>query len=341
MKTPFALLINDIHAGKENLQAFNDNWKEAVDLCKNRHIERMILGGDLFQSRASLPLSVIKAVQNFVDACIENNIHLYLVVGNHDKEDQEEQYSYCHIFKYTPNVTIVDKYSNMMVNNELILHLMAYFPENGTAMERVESIVDAMDYTCQNYLYFHQGISGALSKPAAEELPAKLFREFDAVFVGHYHDRTKVKPNIEYIGASRQHTYGEDEEKGYTILYTDGSTEFVKNQVNTRYVTCELDVEDLDTSLDRIQDLLDNPQYRVRLKIHVPKDAPEIDRNKLLEMGVNRIEMVCEELEFNDTTESSLDTKFDKSSIKDEYRKFCESENIDPENGLNYLDKIN
>lgn len=39
---------------------------------------------------------------------------------------------------------------------------------------------------------------------------------------------------IEYIGSSRQHNFGEDEDKGYTLLYSDGSYEFIKNHVNIR-----------------------------------------------------------------------------------------------------------
>lgn len=111
---------------------------------------------------------------------------------------------------------------------------MAYFPEDGSFTERLQEIIDnelSISHTRQNILYIHEGINGALSQPSDKELPAKIFEPFDKILVGHYHNRTKIKnTNIEYIGSSRQHNFGEDEEKGYTILYSDGSHKFVKTK---------------------------------------------------------------------------------------------------------------
>ena len=52
----------------------------------------------------------------------------------------------------------------------------------------------SVSYThLNNILYIHEGINGALVTPSKKELPTKIFKDFDKVLVGHYHNRTKIK----------------------------------------------------------------------------------------------------------------------------------------------------
>lgn len=53
------------------------------------------------------------------------------------------------------------------------------------------------------------------------------------------------------------------------------------------------------------------------------------------------MEIVTEDVEITETTAHSLDKKFDKSGIKQEYTSFCANKGIiNIEMGLQYLDKI-
>ena len=162
--------------------------------------------------------------------------------------------------------------------------------------------------------------------------------------VGHYHDRKQIPDtNILYIGSSRQHNYGENEEKGYTVLYEDGSHEFIKNQVNIRYKTIDVTPSSMtsDKFLDELSSYKDK-NYRIRLRIQCKaNEASTIDRQKLLDAGASRIEIVTEESSVKLTKSQSISTKFDKSGIKEEYRSFCHDKEIDNiDRGLQYLDKI-
>ena len=59
------------------------------------------------------------------------------------------------------------------------------------------------------------------------------------------------------------------------------------------------------------------------------------------EAGATKVEIVTEELTLTETTSHSLDKKFDKSGIKQEYTSFCANKGISNiEMGLQYLDKI-
>lgn len=343
MKKPFALLLNDIHADKDGLEEFKKNWYEAVDVAVENDIPRLIIGGDLLESRASISLSVIKTIHYCLIDAVRKVGEVWIFRGNHDLVNQEDVYSYCTIFGEINGVHELDTWQAVEVaRNKVMLYLCGYYPEDGSASALIEDMgkkIDASNPDIQNILYCHWGINGAISNPKSAELPIKLFRKFDKVLVGHYHDRCQIKnSNIEYIGASRQANYGEDEEKGYTILFDDGSTEFIKNEVNIRYKTVTATLENVNEVVAGIKEL-DDPMYRVKVKVLVPKDK-ELDKTPLEQAGVARIEIVNEDLIVQETTSQNLEVKFDKNGIKSEYVKHCETENIDPQLGLQYLDKI-
>lgn len=229
------MLLNDIHISKDNIPAFQANWQEAMGICRERDIREVVVGGDLFFSRAAQTLDVLLAVRDMLVSAADHDIHVTLAEGNHDKVNQESLRGYCHVFDRHPNVTVVDEYLTLCRPEwKFALHVMSYFPEDGSFAERLGRLAaEALSGEPEHFLYIHEGINGALAQPSEKELPARIFSPFDKVFVGHYHNRTVIPgTGIEYIGSSRQHNFGEDEEKGYTVLYTDGTYEFVCGTVS-------------------------------------------------------------------------------------------------------------
>lgn len=65
---PCLLLLNDIHISKDNIPAFQANWQEAMGICRERDIREVVVGGDLFFSRAAQTLDVLLGRQGY--ACI-------------------------------------------------------------------------------------------------------------------------------------------------------------------------------------------------------------------------------------------------------------------------------
>jgi hypothetical protein len=58
-------------------------------------------------------------------------------------------------------------------------------------------------------------------------------------------------------------------------------------------------------------------------------------------MGFNKIELKTEKVKAVEVKETDLDQRFDKLGIKKEYKKFCNTKEIEPDLGLKYLDKLN
>lgn len=344
---PCLLLLNDIHISKDNIPAFKANWQEAIDICRKMDVKEIAIGGDLFFSRAAQTLDVLLAVHDALLTAAEHGIHVTIAEGNHDKVNQENERGYCHVFDQHSNVLVCDEYVSLPLGDDcrFVLHMMGYFPEDGSFCTRLDRLKEeALDPKRLNFLYIHEGINGALAQPNDKELPAKIFEEFDKVFVGHYHNRTIIdKTHIEYIGSSRQHNFGEDEEKGYTVIYTDGSHEFIKNQVNTRYRVIDVAAERAGLHLmDELREIDADGRYKVKVRVHAPQAAMKsVDKAALLDAGATKVELIADDEEMLEVAASSLFEKFDSHRIRETYEEFCREKQIDDVAiGLEYLSKI-
>ena len=344
---PCLLLLNDIHISKDNIPAFKANWQEAIDICRKMDVKEIAIGGDLFFSRAAQTLDVLLAVHDALLTAAEHGIHVTIAEGNHDKVNQENERGYCHVFDQHSNVLVCDEYVSLPLGDDcrFVLHMMGYFPEDGSFCTRLDRLKEeALDPKRLNFLYIHEGINGALAQPNDKELPAKIFEEFDKVFVGHYHNRTIIdKTRIEYIGSSRQHNFGEDEEKGYTVIYTDGSHEFIKNKVNTRYRVIDVSAERAGLHLmDELREIDADGRYKVKVRVHAPQAAMKsVDKAALLDAGATKVELIADDEEMLEVAASSLFEKFDSHRIRETYEEFCREKLIDDVAiGLEYLSKI-
>lgn len=344
---PCVLLLSDIHVSKDNIPEFTANWQEALAICEGMNIQEIAFGGDMFMSRSAQTLDVLLAVHDALLAAEKRGIHVTLANGNHDFIQQEAIRGYCHVFDQHANVLVVDEMARLLASEdwEFVLHIIPYFPENGSFIEKLDKLTaTGLDKKRKNYLYIHEGINGALSQPNEKELSPNIFRIFDKVFVGHYHNRCIIDgTNVEYIGSSRQMNFGEDEEKGYTVIYPDGRYDFIKNRANTRYLVMDVQVEKTGIHLsDKLEEIKEDGRYRVKVRVHTSSaKASGIDKEKLLQAGASKVEIVTEDSEITEVAGSGLFEKFDNHQIKETYEAFCDEKKIeDVELGLSYLSKI-
>lgn len=349
MKEALALLINDIHVSKDNIAEFNKNWDEALMVCQREGISDIIVGGDMFTERSSQTLAVLLAVKSALDRAVAKGIYATIAEGNHDIVDKESFEGYNHLWVGQKNIDVIDTYRILGWEDcDFVFAVMSYFPENGSFLDWLDRMLtealtkhgDIVRSEQDIILYIHEGVHGALGNFEIDgELPQEPLLEYKAVLCGHYHNRIHIKgTNIQYIGSSRQHNFGEDEEKGYTILYSDGSTEFVKNEANQRYMTVEVEYDNIDDLSDYLA-TDDVAGYKVRVKVRcTDKQSKVFDKQKLLNYGFNKVEMVLATPVEKEVAAMSIEEKFDKQGIKKEYQNFCNEQEIDSELGIKYLE---
>ena len=319
MRQPIALLLNDLHIDKDHVQDFIENWNEALSICEKNEIYDIVIGGDVFTSRSSQTLSVLLAVSEAMMKAHSKDIFVTIANGNHDYVNQEEVEGYCHLFAPYKGVDVVDVYRVLEWDDcDFQLVLMSYWPETGSFCDKLELVKKEVKDPSKTILYIHEGIKGALGDfEVPTDLPQEIFGDFN---------------------------FGEDDQKGYTILYDDGTWEFVQNEVNLRYATEEVAIKDInDKFLDHLRGYSDcSPYpYRVRVRIKCTEaEANTFDKQVLLDAGANKVEFITEKIQVIQAQASSIDEKYDKDGIKKEYLSFCESKDIDSKLGIRYLEKL-
>lgn len=335
------LLMNDLHISKDNIEEFKKNWNEALEVASENDVYHIFIGGDVFTIRAVQSLASILAVKKCFEEAAFNDFVLDVVFGNHDCPTFNEPESWLDIYANIPNVNV----RNQPYLYELEGVWLAMFPYylEDTVMPKVLNKFDdhLLELGIEKkdvILYLHSGIHGALGDfDVPNELPQERLKDYYKVLSGHYHERIHIKgTQIYYIGASRAHSFGENEQKGYTILYPNGETKFVQNQVNIRYVTEDLklsDLEDWNNTHDS--------RYKVRLKIHCQSnEVDSVDREKLLANGANKIDFVTEKIQAIQAEQSGMEEKFDTKDLQREYKDFCGEKDIDSRLGIDYLNKL-
>lgn len=354
----WAILVNDLHIDKETIEDFKVNWDELLDVAERCKVNYICIGGDLFTTRASQTLSVLLTVRDSLQRAINRGFNVRIVNGNHDKVDQESLCGYCNLYSGMFNVKVSSSDRPILIGMEkVLLCMMDYYPEKGGFVEHLEIAKEAVkhleitkesdkknDVGRKVILYIHEGINGGLAKMSETELSPDVFDDtWDEILVGHYHNRKHIQgTKIQYIGSSRQHGFGEDENKGYTLVDTEGNTHFVKNEANMRYVT--LDYE-FDTSVDDIRPEVDKyieNGYKVRLRINcTPSQAASIQKEKYLELGITKLDLSQKTEGVGESSSHDIVEKYDKNGLIENYKKYCDSASVEnPELGIEYLNKI-
>ncbi len=350
MKTPVLLLANDLHVDKACVDDFVFNWDEMVEQAEKHSIGTICIGGDLFTNRSAQTLNVLMAVKKCIEHAESKGINLVIALGNHDLTDQAVTYGYPSLYDSHKNVTIVNDGAFFIPLNpghgKIHLAIMRYWNENTMFCDKMECLKDELSRMgispADVILYVHEGIHGGLGNLEAKlEVPQSAFKGFKYVLSGHYHNRIKVEgANIEYIGSTRQKDFGEDENKGYTIVYDDGSYSFIQNQVNMRYVTLKQPYSAINEAfIDKIKDYVDDGYY-VKLKISCTEsERKSIDKEELYSAGVVKIDYDTEEAVVAQITNDDLSKKYDNNGIKTEYSSFCSNNEKSSDLGIKYLNK--
>ena len=136
-------------------------------------------------------------------------------------------------------------------------------------------------------------------------------------------------------------SFGEDNQKGYTILFDDGSIEFIQNQVNKRFTTIETSFKKLNqNTIEEISELADEG-YKIRLIVNCEKNEVNlINKSDYLKAGATKVVIKADEASVKVKADQSAFTKYDKSGIINSYSAFCEEKNTDPTFGEKYIKTI-
>ncbi len=332
MKKPIALLFTDTHLKKDNVEQNRSIFKQANELCKKMKIEKIIGLGDFFESREAQPLKVLKTfgelLLNFKD------VEFFALAGNHDKVNLDSEDSYLDEFEFHPNLTVIrDMF--FIVHAPIFIWFIPYFKEETTYIKYLSKIKEAQKTIKEiprnviQILCTHIAVNGVKNNENHEVMDGveqSKFNMFDKVFTGHYHNQSKVGKNIYYIGSAYSKNFGEDNEKGFTILYDDGSHEFIKAEFKEyNKVVVDLNKE---VNLTKLLSQYSNHKDYIRFEFVGSKEKlKSLDRNKFTSVGID-VKTKIDKIETKAIKNDEF-IIFDKETIKEEFDKFCKIDKID------------
>jgi len=345
---PLAALISDVHIDLNNLEETIEVLAQVLDYCEHHDIRRVILLGDVFTERTGQNMFALNVFLWFCLEFEERGIHLHMFPGNHDKVDQELKDSYLDVYGGLPNISLYNEESTLEIKDNLLCFL-PFFPEDGSYIQRLSNIQSETKRTHKKrkFLFTHIAVNGVRNNDGStvkSGLQRKLFSAFDRVYIGHYHDYQEVGANIIYIGSLRPQNYGENNEKGITILYPDGNIELVELQF-PQYLKFTFDVSKpvklklAQKLCKKYGDSKDNIRFIFK---GTPEQLSLVDKSEFERVG---IEVKKESVVVNiaKSVEETNIERYDKTNIKRLFIRFCAENEVDSKKrklGLKYVSQL-
>ena len=341
-----ALMLTDTHLKEDTVNINLSIWRQAIQECKDKKLDTIYHLGDAFNSRKAQSILVLSTFNQILQELHDAGIHLNIIPGNHDKTDYQSQQSFLDPFMYHPGVHLRPKGYISRVGDSISLFQMPFFDEkSGKYGEMVKPLLDIAVQEKKsgrvNVLLTHVGINEAVMNGGTvieEHLEGNMFDSFDKVYVGHFHDYQELrKGKIVYIGSPYQANFGEDERKGFQVLKTDGSIEFIQADF-PKYIKIAIDADKVTREeLTEIKKKCEGSTDNVRVEFTGTKESlKKIDHREYESLGIDvkTKEESVEVLEHDDVS------TFTNESIKDEWLKFSENDKETQAKGLEYLEPL-
>lgn len=235
MKKPLAVFISDIHYTLQTLKLAAASLNQAINKANALNVP-LFIPGDLHDTKANIRG---ECANSMIQTLCRARTDLYILIGNHDLINEKSDEHSLNFLRAYANIIDVIQFSK-----ELNAYLIPY-QSNVKELKTYLSTIPK-----RSTLIMHQGLQGSSAGDYFQD-PTAITTEDVAgfrVISGHYHNRQTIYTpddgQWDYVGNPYTLNFGEanDPEKGYQILYDDGSLEFVPTNLR-KHRKFELDVQ--------------------------------------------------------------------------------------------------
>ena len=335
MSKEFAIL-GDTHWGCRNdlplfYGYFERFYERMIQDLVSQGITHVFQLGDLFDRRKYINFKTLdESKRCFFDKLKANNIHLHVLVGNHDIHMREsvDINSPSLVLGEYDNITVYTKPTTVDYNGTSIDIIPWICKDNEN--EIFNFIAQSKSDLCFGHFEIvsftmYQGME------SHEGLPRDMFAKYEMVCSGHYHTRSH-KENIVYVGTPYEMTWQDYKDpKGYHIFNTETrALSFIQNPEST---FIRIEYNDAQPILDL--NSIDLRDTFVKLVVTAKSDLYKFDNfvQRLYSKGCYEIKIIedlteftegeiNEDLDLEDTIDvvsnyiDSIETTADKDKIK-------------------------
>lgn len=335
-----SLLITDTHLEESTKPLNQDIFSQAIDICLNWKIKKIRHLGDIFESRKAQTQDNLKTIGTIFREISDEDISIEIIPGNHDKTSYLSEDSFLSEYLYHPKTTLIESYKFQDLN-KIRIHSIPYFDEELLYRNYLEKV--EYSSTKDNILLTHIGVNGSKNRDGAlihNCLSIELFEKFKYCYSGHYHDQSIIK-NFTYIGSAFQANFSEDENKGFSVLFEDGTIEFLKSNFKP-YEIIDLDLEK--TSLIKLNEILEECKTQnsfFRFELTGKKEQLDSLNTQFIQKEGFSVKKKYPNIEFG-IQEAIKDefVAFNQSSLKSEFEQFTKENKLDLQKGLKYFNQI-
>jgi len=351
MNKPIIAIITDVHLKNGNEDLVLNIFHQFIQLMIKMKLKMGVFAGDLFTERNAQNIDRLLTVKAIIKMFKQADLKLFAIAGNHDLINLTSPLSYLSVYAdedNTDHFELFQQHDFFDLNDKIRISLIPYILEGEDYMFQLREAVKFIDNKKKNVLITHISIENARNNDgslvtAETGIAIKEFRKFDLVITGHYHQKSFIKPNIHYIGSGYQGNYGEDELKGFTVLYDDLSLKQFPSQFK-KYKKLKVAASDKKALAEIYTELkkIDLEEYNVRLILTgSTNDIESLDVSSFKELGVevkfeNTVETI---VDFENIEEKDLVSFSDKEIMKNYilYSKEYEFTSEQRMEGLRYL----
>lgn len=336
MKKAVAILSTDKHIAPRNLTEMYDLFRQEIILAKERNITNIIWLGDIFNSRESQRQEVLTFLSNVLVEYKKAGLEIYCLPGNHDKTDYNSYDSFLDCFVLAPHFHLLKKASCFELGG-IKFDSVPFFNEE----KWVEEFSKIPKKIAGQILLSHIAVDGSInndgSKVGSENIKPPMFSHYKSVFLGHYHNAQQVGKNIWHLPSTRQNNFGEDNEKGFTVLYDDFSTEFVKSKF-TEFVKFRIDLSE--SSIEEAMELaktIEKENARITFEFQGSEDKLyALDKKFFVNLGIS-VSTKNKDVEVEDIEYAEEVKKMTDEDIMEHFKRFCIKNNYSFDEGIKYL----
>lgn len=226
-----SLIFTDahIHPHKRDYNRLQDclNGIEWVfQTAKERNIEHILFLGDLFHDRQKIDVFTYQKTFELFQKNMDGH-SFYAILGNHDMWHLEKHdISSVWPLSSIKNFHVIDRPCVKKIGG----YEIGFLPYTHNPIEDIKQIKIKDKH---KVLLGHVAVDGAqwnvihgtIADVSIEhdgdmvKVGPEIFKDFDQVFLGHYHAEQKLSKNVEYVGSLLQLNFGEAGQKKHIVEY--------------------------------------------------------------------------------------------------------------------------
>jgi len=336
MKDVLAIMFNDAHMKNGNEY---EVYQSAVHMAKyavDNGIKNLIFAGDLFDSRSYQRQEQLTTLSRILDMFHRSSLTLYMFPGNHDKTVYSSPNSFLDPYKHHPCVRFNREMKRINIDG-ITIDLLPFFSDDKLVpmleeAEGADILISHFEMKGSNHL-------GNVSKKA--NITKTLLKKWKKVYLGHYHNFHEITKDIIHLPSFRQDNFGEDSNKGFTLIKKDLSYEIIKG-VFREFIKVDVDASVVTVSeIKKLIKKYHGAEQTIRIEFSgTEAQCKTISKELFAGSGIDVKLKYDEVYDSADNPPGLIIEKYSKEDILTAFEEFCVEKDFDLSEGSKLLEKF-